>query len=42
VLQAIGLAPEYGTVRLSFGRETTRAEVERAASILVDAVRSLS
>ena len=42
VLQAIGLGPEYGTVRLSFGRETTSAEVEQAAAILVDAVRSVS
>jgi len=42
VLSAIGLGPEYGTVRLSFGRETTSAEVERAAATLVDAVRSLS
>jgi cysteine desulfurase len=42
VLQAIGLGPEFGTVRLSFGRETTSAEVEQAAAILVDAVRSIS
>jgi cysteine desulfurase len=42
VLQAIGLGPDYGTVRLSFGRETTSAEVEKAAAILVDAVRSAS
>ena len=41
VLQAIGLGIEYGTVRFSFGRETTAAEVERAAGILVDAVKSL-
>jgi cysteine desulfurase len=42
VLQAIGLGPEFGTVRLSFGRETTAADVESAAAILVDAVRSCS
>lgn len=42
VLQAIGLGPEFGTVRLSFGRETTAAEVKRAGATLVDAVRSLS
>ena len=42
VLQAIGLGPDFGTVRLSFGRETTSADVEKAAAILVDAVRSLS
>jgi cysteine desulfurase len=42
VLSAIGLGPEFGTVRLSFGRQTTAAEVERAAAILVDAVRSIS
>jgi cysteine desulfurase len=41
VLQAIGLTPDYGTVRLSFGRETTGTEVERAARVLVDAVQSL-
>src|SRR5690606_13937973 len=35
VLQAIKLPPDYGTVRLSFGRETTQAQVEEAAQILV-------
>ncbi|HUS62958.1 MAG TPA: cysteine desulfurase family protein [Kofleriaceae bacterium] len=40
VLQAIALPPDYGTVRLSFGHETTAAQVERAAAILVDAVKS--
>jgi hypothetical protein len=29
-------------VRMSFGRETTSADVEKAAAILVDAVRSAS
>ena len=41
VLEAIRLPPAYGTVRFSFGRETTAADVERAAGILVDAVKSL-
>ena len=41
VLQAISLPADYGTVRLSFGRETTQADIEQAATILVDAVRSL-
>ena len=41
VLQAIDLGAEFGTVRLSFGRETTAADVEHAASVLSDAVRSL-
>lgn len=41
VLQAIDLGPEFGTVRLSFGRETTAADVEHAAAVLSDAVRSL-
>jgi cysteine desulfurase len=41
VLQAIELGAEFGTVRLSFGRETTAAEVEQAAAVLSDAVRSL-
>jgi cysteine desulfurase len=42
VLSAIGLGPEFGTVRLSFGRETTPAQVEQAAATLIDAVRSLA
>jgi cysteine desulfurase len=41
VLQAIDLGPDYGTVRLSFGRETTAEMVEQAAAVLTDAVRSL-
>jgi cysteine desulfurase len=40
VLQAIALPPDYGTVRLSFGHETTAAQIQRAAAILVDAVKS--
>jgi cysteine desulfurase len=42
VLQAIELPADYGTLRLSFGRETTAQEIERAAAVLVDAVRSLT
>ena len=41
VLQAIDLGPDFGTVRLSFGRETTAEMVEQAAAVLTDAVRSL-
>jgi cysteine desulfurase len=41
VLAAIQLPPELGVVRLSFGRTTTVAEVETAAEVLIDAVRSL-
>jgi cysteine desulfurase len=41
VLQAIDLGPDWGTVRMSFGRETTAADVEQAAAVLTDAVRSL-
>ena len=40
VLEAIKLPADYGTVRLSFGRDTTASEVEQAAEILTDAVRS--
>ena len=38
VLQAIGAPPDHGTIRFSFGRDTTAAQVEEAARILVDAV----
>jgi cysteine desulfurase len=41
VLRAIDLGPDWGTLRMSFGRETTAAEVEQAAAVLTDAVRSL-
>jgi cysteine desulfurase len=41
VLAAIGVPPEFGVVRLSFGRTTTEAEIDAAADILVDAIRSL-
>jgi cysteine desulfurase len=39
VLQAIGTGPEIGTLRFSFGRDTTADEIERAAHILIEAVR---
>jgi cysteine desulfurase len=39
VLSAIGVRPDQGTIRFSFGRTTTREEVERAAEILIHAVR---
>jgi cysteine desulfurase len=39
VLQAIGVGPEVGTLRFSFGRDTTPDEIERAARILIEAVR---
>ncbi len=38
VLQAIGVGPEWGTLRFSFGRETTSSDVSRAARILIDAI----
>jgi cysteine desulfurase len=39
VLQAIGVSPEVGTLRFSFGRDTTADEIDRAAHILIEAVR---
>lgn len=39
VLQAIGVGPNDGTIRFSFGRTTSRQDVERAAEILIDAIR---
>lgn len=39
VLQAIGVPDSYGTVRLSFGRDTTAEDIEKACTILVDAVK---
>jgi cysteine desulfurase len=41
VLQAIDLGADWGTVRMSFGRETGAADIEQAAAVLTDAVRSL-
>jgi cysteine sulfinate desulfinase/cysteine desulfurase-like protein len=40
VLGAIALPDRFGTVRFSFGRETTEAEVGEAAEIVSDAVAS--
>ncbi|GAB4530041.1 MAG: cysteine desulfurase family protein [Haliangiales bacterium] len=40
-LQAIGLSPEVGTLRFSFGRDTTADELDRAAQVLLDALRDL-
>jgi len=42
VLEAIGLSPDDGMVRLSFGLDTTADEVARAATILADVARSLA
>jgi cysteine desulfurase len=39
VLSAIGVRPDQGTIRFSFGRTTTQDQVERAAEILIHAVR---
>jgi cysteine desulfurase len=38
VLHALGLGPDYGTLRLSFGRFTTDEDVKAACSIIKDAV----
>ncbi len=40
VLTAIGLPSDYGTVRMSLGRDTASADVDRAADILSAAVKS--
>lgn len=42
VLAAIGLAEDVGMVRLSFGLETTTADVDAAAAILADVARELT
>jgi cysteine desulfurase len=44
VLAAMGVSPETarGAVRLSVGRPTTQAEVERAAELLLERVRALN
>jgi cysteine desulfurase len=39
VLQAIGVGAEVGTLRFSFGRDTTADEIDRAARMLIEAVR---
>lgn len=41
-LAAIGLAPSWGMVRLSFGLDTELTEVERAGAVLTQAVRDLA
>ena len=42
VLEAIGLPPDHGMVRLSFGLETTADEIETAATILADVALELA
>ncbi|HTR51920.1 MAG TPA: aminotransferase class V-fold PLP-dependent enzyme [Kofleriaceae bacterium] len=42
VLEAMGLPPEDGMVRLSFGLDTTADDVDAAAKILADVARELS
>jgi cysteine desulfurase len=39
VLQAIGVEPEVGTLRFSFGRDTTTDQIDHAARMLIEAVR---
>lgn len=39
-LTAIGLPADWGTLRFSFGRQTTRDDIAAAAEILADALRS--
>ncbi len=41
VLEAIGLPPDHGMVRLSFGLDTTPEDVTEAATILADVARAL-
>ncbi len=40
VLEAIGVPSDHGVLRFSFGTTTTAADVEAAAEILIDALRS--
>jgi cysteine desulfurase len=42
VLEAIGLPPDDGMVRLSFGLDTTREDVEAASAILADVASELA
>jgi cysteine desulfurase len=42
VLQAIGLGPDFGTLRVSFGRQTSAEDVATASEALKDALRSFS
>jgi cysteine desulfurase len=39
VLQAIGVDDDVGTLRFSFGRDTTADEIDHAARMLIEAVR---
>jgi len=41
-LAAVGIGPDWGVARLSFGHDTTLADVERGAAILADAAKELS
>ncbi|HVV87009.1 MAG TPA: aminotransferase class V-fold PLP-dependent enzyme, partial [Kofleriaceae bacterium] len=41
-LDAIGLPPSWGMVRLSFGHDTTAEEVAAAAPVLATTVRELA
>ncbi len=41
VLQAIGVGRDMGTLRISFGRQTTAADIEQAGQILVEAVADM-
>ena len=41
VLEAIGLPPDHGMVRISFALDTTQDEVATAATVLADVARSL-
>ncbi|MCP4449495.1 MAG: cysteine desulfurase [Myxococcales bacterium] len=40
VLTAIGVPKTHGTLRISFGRDTTAEDITTASEILIDAVRS--
>jgi len=42
VLAAIGLPPDWGMVRVSFGHDTTESDVARAAATLGDVLRDLA
>ena len=42
VLEAAGLGPDWGMVRVSFGHDTTDADVARAAEILASVVADLA
>jgi len=42
LLEAVGLLPEWGMVRVSFGHDTTGADVARGAEILASAVADLA